>query len=320
MLKMSIGFVAGIILGLIVGPSITVIEPLGTIFLNLLQLIVVPIILLTLIGALNNIRPSSLGKIGIKVFIYYVFTTAVATFLGLIFATWINPGTSFDLPSESVSVPDQPALTDVILNIFPSNIFEAFVDSNILAIVFVAIIIGFILSYMAESSDKLTADRGKMVFDFAGALEDVTFRFLNGVLQYAPIGVFALIATTVGDQSFSTLGALGKLIIAVYSSVIVQILLVYGGLLLIYRIKPFAFFKKIRLPISTAFFTQSSTGTLPVTLKSAEIPEINESVGRFTLPIGATVNMDGAAIRLGASVVFAANIIGLDLDFVKVGS
>src|SRR5699024_8798578 len=124
------------------------------------------------------------------------------------------------------------------------------------------------------------------------------------------------IATTVGEQSFSTLGALGKLIIAVYSSVLVQILLVYGGFLLLSSIKPMQFFNKIRLPVSTAFFTQSSTGTLPITLKSAEIPEINESVGRFTLPIGATVNMDGAAIRLGASVVFAANIIGLDLSFV----
>src|SRR5699024_1254533 len=165
------------------------------------------------------------------------------------------------------------------------------------------------------SEDTLTAERGDMVFKLVGALEDVTFRFLNGVLQYAPIGILALIATTVGEQSFSTLGALGKLIIAVYGSVFVQILFVYASLLLLFHIKPFQFLKKIHLPISTAFFTQSSTGTLPITLKSADIPEINESVGRFTLPIGATVNMDGAAIRLGASVVFAANIIGLALSF-----
>ncbi|HLQ70963.1 MAG TPA: dicarboxylate/amino acid:cation symporter [Bacillota bacterium] len=315
MLKMSIGFIAGIIIGLIVGPSIAVIEPLGTIFLNLLQLIVVPIILLTLIGALNNIRPSSLGKIGLKIFVYYILTTAIATFVGLVIASWISPGINLSLPDESVSVPDQPSITDVILNIFPSNIFQAFIDSNILAIVFVALVIGFILSYMAESEDTLTAERGDMVFKLVGALEDVTFRFLNGVLQYAPIGILALIATTVGEQSFSTLGALGKLIIAVYGSVFVQILFVYASLLLLFHIKPFQFLKKIHLPISTAFFTQSSTGTLPITLKSADIPEINESVGRFTLPIGATVNMDGAAIRLGASVVFAANIIGLDLSF-----
>src|SRR5699024_9900657 len=315
MLKMSIGFIAGILLGAIIGPSISVIEPLGTIFLNLLQLIVIPIIMLTLIGALNDIRPSSLGKIGIKIFIYYILTTAIATFLGLIFATWLSPGNGLKLPEESEPVPDQPSLTDVILNIFPDNIFQAFIDSNILAIVFISLAIGFILSFMAESNDTLTANRGKLVFDFVAALEDVTFRFLNAVLQYAPIGVFALIATTVGEQSFSTLGALGKLIIAVFGSVIVQIILVYGGILLFYRINPFQFFYKIRLPISTAFFTQSSTGTLPITLKTAKIPEINDGVGKFTLPIGATINMDGAAIRLGASVVFAANIIGLDLSF-----
>src|SRR5699024_2700932 len=238
MLKMSIGFIAGIVLGLIVGPSVTVIEPLGTIFLNLLQLIVVPIILLTLIGALNNIRPSSLGKIGLKIFVYYILTTAIATFVGLVIASWISPGINLSLPDESVSVPDQPAITDVILNIFPSNIFQAFIDSNILAIVFVALVIGFILSYMAESEDTLTAERGDMVFKLVGALEDVTFRFLNGVLQYAPIGILALIATTVGEQSFSTLGALGKLIIAVYGSVFVQILFVYASLLLLFHIKP----------------------------------------------------------------------------------
>src|SRR5699024_11029445 len=189
MLKMSIGFIAGIIIGLVIGPSVAVIEPLGTVFLNLLQLIVVPIILLTLIGALNNIRPSSLGKVGLKIFVFYISTTAVATFSGLMFASWLNPGTNLSLPDESVSVPDQPSISDIILNIFPSNIFQAFIDSNILAIVFVALIVGFILSYMTESEDSLTVERGEMVFKFAAALEDVTFRFLNGVLQYAPIGI-----------------------------------------------------------------------------------------------------------------------------------
>src|SRR5699024_1081344 len=115
----------------------------------------------------------------------------------------LSPGNGLKLPEESEPVPDQPSLTDVILNIFPDNIFQAFIDSNILAIVFISLAIGFILSFMAESNDTLTANRGKLVFDFVAALEDVTFRFLNAVLQYAPIGVFALIATTVGEQSFS---------------------------------------------------------------------------------------------------------------------
>src|SRR5699024_11664978 len=134
-------------------------------------------------------------KIGFKIFVYYILTTAIAIFVGLVIASWISPGINLSLPDESVSVPDQPSITDVILNIFPSNIFQAFIDSNILAIVFVALVIGFILSYMVESNDTITVERGKMVFNLVAALEDVTFRFLNAVLQYAPVGVFALIAT-----------------------------------------------------------------------------------------------------------------------------
>src|SRR5699024_9240671 len=121
MLKMSIGFIAGILLGAIIGPSISVIEPLGTIFLNLLQLIVIPIIMLTLTVALNGIRPSSPGNIGIKLFIYYILTTAIATFFGLIFATWLRPGNGLKFPKQSEPVPHQPSLADVILNIFPDH-------------------------------------------------------------------------------------------------------------------------------------------------------------------------------------------------------
>src|SRR5699024_9210853 len=105
MLKMSIGFIAGIFLGAILGPSISVIEPLGTILLNLLQLIIISMMMLTLIGAMNDIRSSSLGKIGIMIYIYYILTTAIATFLGLIFATWLSPGNGLKLPEECEPVP-----------------------------------------------------------------------------------------------------------------------------------------------------------------------------------------------------------------------
>src|SRR5699024_12155590 len=104
--------------------------------------------MLTLIGELNDIRTSSLGKIGIKIFIYYILTTAIATFLGLIFATWLSPGNGLKLPEESEPVPDQPSLTDVILNIFPDNIFKAFIDSNILAIIFISLSFGFLFCFI----------------------------------------------------------------------------------------------------------------------------------------------------------------------------
>lgn len=314
MLKMTVGFILGVIAGLIFGPPIAFVEPLGTLFLKLLKLIVVPIILLTLISAVNVIKPGKLGRVGIKIFIYYVLTTAVATLISLVVAILFSPGTGLSLPDEKVSVPEQPAFVEVFLNMIPANIFEAFANTNVLAVVFVALVFGLIISYMRDSKDDETSERGTLIYHFVKALEDATFRFLNGVLQYAPIGVFALIATTVGEQDFASLISLGTLTGTVYISVIIQIM-IYSLLLFIFGIRPFAFFKKIRLATSTAFFTQSSTGTLPVTLKSAKIKEIEESVANFTLPIGATVNMDGAAIRLGASVVFAANMVGMDLQF-----
>lgn len=315
MLKITVGFVLGVLVGFIFGPSAQVLSPFGDLLLRLLNMIIVPLILFTLIAAVNNTNSKKLGKIGGKIFVYYILTTAVAIVIGLLLAMLVNPGLGLALPQENVEVPEAPTFIQVLLEIVPTNIFEAMVNADILGIIFVAIIIGLTLSSLRHASEAKLNDLGNTVLKITDAGSEVAFRILNGVLQYAPIGVFAIGASTIGGQGLDALASLAKLTGVVYMAVAVQLIVVYMLLLRVFKVPIIPFFKNVSEAISTAFMTSSSLGTLPITIKSAKKAGIGDDVSSFTLPVGATVNMDGAAIRLGVSVIFAANIIGLDLSF-----
>lgn len=316
--KMTVGFSLGVIVGILFGPSAQVLEPLGDLLLRLLNLIVVPIILFTLIAAVYNVHPARLGRVGIKVFIYYVLSTMIAILFGIIIAMLIQPGVGIQMPSAEVDVPEAPSFVDTILNIVPDNIFEALISSDILGVIFIAVVTGFAISSMVYAREEKIQRLGKSLVTFTNAGSEVTFRILHGILQYAPIGIFAIGASAIGEQGLGTLISLGKLTGAVYIAIVLQVIFVYILLLRLYHIRVIPFLKNIREAIATAFMTQSSIGTLPITLKSAEEAGIQQDIASFSLPMGATVNMDGAAIRLGVSVIFAANIVGLELSFVAV--
>lgn len=315
MLKITVGFVLGVLVGLIFGPSAQVLSPLGDLLLRLLNMIIVPLILFTLIAAVNNTNSKKLGKIGGKIFVYYILTTAVAIVIGLLLAMLVNPGLGLALPQENVEVPEAPTFIQVLLEIVPTNIFDAMVNADILGIIFVAIIIGLTISSLCHASETKLNDWGNTLLKITDAGSEVVFRILNGVLQYAPIGVFAIGASAIGGQGLDALASLAKLTGVVYVAVAVQFIVVYMLLLRVFKVPIIPFFKNVREAISTAFMTSSSLGTLPITIKSAKKAGIGDDVSSFTLPVGATVNMDGAAIRLGVSAIFAANIIGLDLSF-----
>lgn len=318
LLKISIGFVLGGIVGLLFGPSAQVLAPLGDLLLRLLNLVVVPIILFSLISAVNNINPTKLGRIGGKVFIYYMLSTAVAIIFGVFLALLINPGLGMTLPSANVNVPETPSFINTLIQIVPKNIFVALSSADILGIIFIATIIGFTMSSMFHSNDQKIKEMGNLLFTITNAGNEVISRILNGVLQYAPIGIFAISASTIGGQGLSTLISLGKLTGVIYLAFVAQFIFVYILLLRLFKIPIGEFFRNIKEAMATAFMTSSSLGTLPITIKSAKKAGIGDDVASFSLPIGATVNMDGAAIRLGASVVFAANLIGLDLSYAAI--
>lgn len=289
--------------------------PLGELFLRLLQMIVVPLVVLTLIGAVNTDSTRTLARVGPKAFLYFLTTTAVAAVLGLVAARIVSPGAGLSLPEERVPEPETTSAIDIILGIVPENVVAAFADANMLALIFVAIIVGLAVSAMRHASDAVTSGRGETLLGIVSAATDVTYRILGGVLQYAPVGVFGLVASTVGGQSIEAIATLGKLTAMYVVTVAVHIGVVYLVPLLLLRINVGGFLKNSGEAMLTALTTGSSSGTLPVTLKCGRKAGLSENVAGFMLPLGATVNMDGAAIRLSAYTVLAANVAGKDLSF-----
>lgn len=318
--KMTVGFVLGLIVAFVFGEQAQVLSPLGDILLNLLQLIVIPIIMVTLIDAVNNTRPGNLVRVAFKTFAFYILTTIAAVIISLALALLINPGTGLHRPEKSTETPEAPSFVDQLVSIFPDNIFKALADGNILALIFVSMVIGLTLAGMRRSTEDTISGFGKLVYDLVLAAKEMTFRILAGILQYAPFGVLALVASDIGSQGLDALAALGKLTGVVYAGLAAQILLIYIPLLLISRIPVGGFFRVAGAPMATAFTTQSSSGTIPVSLEATRKAGILEEVAGFVIPLGATINMDGAVIRLGASVVLAANIVGHDMTVLELGA
>ena len=306
--KITIALILGIAVGLIFGEQATVLAPLGDLLLNLLTFLIIPLILFTMMVGINQSSIGDLGRMGGKVFIFYALSSAFAIMVGLTVASLFQPGTGMQLQgNETFDVPDNPGVISVLLNIVPSNIFTAFTELNLLGIIFTAFAFGIALSYMRQSSELESL--GDHLYKTVNALNEVTLLVLKAILQYVPIGIFAIIAETVGSQGFATLLSLGEMVLVLYAALIVQILL-YTLVLLLFKVKPGQFFKQARTPMLTAFVTQSSSGTLPLTLNAAKNLGLSKSLYGFSLPLGATINMDGAAIRIAVSAVFAANLVG----------
>jgi Na+/H+-dicarboxylate symporter len=202
----------------------------------------------------------------------------------------------------------------VLLNIVPDNIVASFVDGNLLGIIFTAMAFGIAL-LMLRNSDSHAA-LGERLYGVIEALNEVTLKVMSGVLHYVPIGVFAIVAKTVGQQGMETLLSLGDMVAVLYIALAAQ-LVVYGVLMKLFGVRLRAFFREARTPMATAFATQSSSGTLPLTLNASRRLGHARSLYGFSLPLGATINMDGAAIRIAISAVFAANVIGAPLDLIS---
>ncbi|MFC4336281.1 dicarboxylate/amino acid:cation symporter [Salininema proteolyticum] len=310
--KMLIGLALGVAAGLVFGESIDAIEPLGTIFLNLLQMVVFPVIVLTLVTGVASVAPSTLGKTGLKVVGLYMVTSAVAITLGITLAMLAGVGKGLSMPSEGGEPADTPSVWETVVGIVPSNPFSDLAEGKVLPIVFIALLVGFAVGAMRHASDEGMSDKGDLLFRIAEAGSEVMHRLIRGILEYAPIGVFALIAVTVGTTGPEALTSLAGLVGVVYGGVALEIGF-YALLLFLFGYGVKNFFTHAKTPMLTAFVTRSSSGTLPVSLEAARKMGVPNSVSGFSLPLGATINMDGTALYVGASVVFVANVAGVDL-------
>ncbi|RUR53079.1 dicarboxylate/amino acid:cation symporter [Vreelandella populi] len=312
-LRVTIALLLGVVVGLFGGDAVaTWLGPVGDLLLRLLTFLIVPIVLFTLMVGINQSREGSVGRVGGKVFAYYLVSTALAIVVGLSVASLFSPGSGMTLDENaSFTAPENPGLVDVVLNIVPSNIIGAFAEQNLLGIIFTALVFGFALLKLRQSAQPAAAERLHEVIE---GLNSVTLKVMAGVLHVVPIGVFAIVAETVSQQGLDTLLSLGDMVMVLYIALALQ-LVIYCVIMRLFGVKLGTFFREARTPMATAFATQSSSGTLPLTINAARRLGISRSVYGFSLPLGATLNMDGAAIRIAISAVFAANVIGVPLDF-----
>ncbi|QHA92013.1 dicarboxylate/amino acid:cation symporter [Bacillus sp. N1-1] len=320
-LKMTIGFLLGILTGVLFGPSIEIIKPVGTILINLLNLVAIPVIFLTVVLAINQMNPKYFGRLGGKLLVYYGLTTAAAVLIGVTIALWINPGSGLTLPDTKVEKPDTPDFSDVLLNIVPSNLFETFSSGQLMGILFLAVIIGLTMGKMRYSEKKDLRESGERLHRLFSSANDLFFLLLQGILLYAPIGIFAISATSFGNQGFQTFQSLIAFTGVFYLGVLLLWALIYTSFLKYSKLSIRNFFSQTKDAYLTAFFTSSSIASLPIAIDSAKKAGISERIVNFSLPIGAVFNSDGGALRMGASIVFAANVTGLNfsiMDYVTI--
>lgn len=313
-MQIFIGLALGIIVGLIfmfTGKAAwaeSYIKPFGTIFLNLLKFIVVPIVLTSIISgviSMSDIR--KVGSIGWKTVVYYMCTTAFAVVIGLILAN-IFKGSFHVLQTSGLEyeAADSVSFMDTLVGIFPSNFIQPMVDATMLQVIVIALFFGFGIIVAGE--------KGKPLAKGINSLADVSMAVMTMILKLSPYGVFCLIIPVVAVNGPEILGSLAMVLLAAYIAYIIHAVVVYsttvktmGG------VNPIQFFKGMAPAMIMAFSSASSVGTLPLNLECAEKLGARRDVASFVLPLGATINMDGTAIYQGVCAIFIATCYGVDL-------
>ena len=313
--QMAIGMILGILVGAI-APVVNLdpgyLKPVGQLFINLVRMVVVPLVLTTLVaGAASVGDVGRLGRVAGKTLAYYFVTTAVAVIIGLILANIFQPGSGLNLAIDGLKAKDvtPPALVDVFLNIVPVNPVDALARGNMLQIIFFAILFGFGLNTVGE--------KGRNVLAFFDGAAEVMIKVTTMVMLYAPIGVFGLMAYTVGMHGLSVLLPLIKLVVVMYVACLIQVLVVYLPCVRYTGLTPTRFFKGLAEPLMIAFTTCSSAAALSSNLLSVQKLGASRPVSSFSIPLGNTINMDGAAIYMGIAAIFAAEVYGIPMPLDK---
>ena len=285
------------------------IKPFGTIFLNLVKFIVVPIVLFSIMCGIISMRDiKKVGSIGLKTVVYYLCTTAFAITIGLIggnlFKGLFPKVATTDLTYEAA---EATSFMDTIVNIFPSNFVSPMVEANMLQIIVMALLLGFAIIMIGE-------EKNARVVNACNDLNDVFMKCMEMILKLSPIGVFCLLCPVIASNGAAIIGSLAMVLLAAYICYIVHAVVVYsiavkamGGL------SPLEFFKGMLPAIMFAFSSASSVGTLPINMECVEKMGASKEVTSFVLPLGATINMDGTAIYQGVCAIFIAACYGIHL-------
>ena len=294
-------------------------EVCGTGFLRLMQMLVVPLVFCSLVCGSSAIGDTkSLGKVGVKTLVFYLVTTALAISVALAVGNLINPGIGLDVSSlqtTEVAEVQSVSLVDTLLNIIPKNPIQGLAEGNMLQIIVFALIVGIILAKLGE--------RAEVVSNFFAQFNDVMMEMTMMIMSLAPIGVFCLISRTFANIGFSAFIPLAKYMIGVLLALAIQCFGVYQILLKIFTgLNPVRFIKKFFPVMAFAFSTATSNATIPMSIDTlSKKVGVSKKISSFTIPLGATINMDGTSIMQGVAVVFAAQAFGIHLspmDYVTV--
>lgn len=321
-LSLAVQIFIGLFLGIIAGFvflalgkaewSISYIKPFGTIFLNLIKFIVVPIVLCSIIGGVISMKDiRKVGAIGSKTVIFYMVTTAFAVTIGLIFSN-IFKGSYQVLQTTNLEyeVTQGTKFMDTLVNIFPSNIIQPLSSATMLQVIVIALFFGFGIILAGEKGEPLAA--------VIVSLCDVSMVIMELILKLSPIGVFCLITPVVAENGPKILGSLAMVLLTAYISYIVHAVIVYSlSVKTLAGLNPIKFFKGMAPAMAMAFSSASSVGTLPINLDCTEKLGAKRDIASFVLPLGATINMDGTAIYQGVCAVFIARCFGIDLTLAE---
>lgn len=313
-MQIVIALVLGIIVGLLMQDHQTsadsFIKPFGTIFLNLIKTVVVPLVLFSITQGVISLQDiKKVGSIGGKTVAYYMCTTAFAVTMGLICANILQVGKGYILDSSSVAEYEgaqMPSLMDTFVNIFPSNIINPMLNATMLQVIVIALFFGFGIITAGE--------KGKAAAEFVDSMSEVCIKIMGIIIKLSPVGVFGLIVPVVAANGPDVLLPLLKLIGVAYAASVLHAVIVYSGSVkIIAKRSPLEFFKKMSPAMLFAFTSASSVGTLPFNMECTEKLGVDKEISSFVLPLGATINMDGTAIYQGVCAIFIAQIFGIDL-------
>ncbi len=317
LISMILGLIVGLILNFYVTNTfikeVVLIDNVfylgGNLFIKLMKMLVVPLVFCSIIVGVTSISDiKKIGSIGGRVILIYLLTTALAVSIALLIAGAIEPGVGLNMAglADPSNVTTNVTITSTILDMIPDNPLNSLANGDMLPVIIFGVVVGFILAKLKEE----TATINKLFTEGNTVMMEMT----NIVMKFAPIGVFCLIAKTFATIGLDGLMPLSKYIACVILALAVQALIVYPTLLVIFtRLNPIKFFKRFFSVMLFAFSSSSSNATIPLTLEKLSEMGVSKDVSSFTIPLGATINMDGTAIMQGVVVMFAAQAYGIDL-------
>ena len=317
--KIFIGMLAGILVGLLFlkNPEFTTdyLKPIGTIYINLLKFLVVPVVLFSITDGVISLKDlKRVGSVGLKTFLYYMCTTALAVVIGLVivnlFKGFFPALPSADLGALEYTAKESPSVMSVIVGIFPDNLVKPMVNADMLPVIVIAIFFG--------AGILASGEKGAKIGEWINCMNDVVMKIMMMIIEFTPYGVFCLMANVVAVNGPSIVGTLAIVIGVAYIGYIIHVVVVYGlSVKFLSGMSPIAFFKGLAPAMICAFTTTSSNATLPLNIECCNEMGAEPEISSCVLPLGATINMDGTAIYQAVCAVFIACCYGVDLTLAQ---